>query len=214
MTTLRVHLDFLSPYAYLAWTQLPALAARHGAVLEPVPVLFGAMLDAFGTIGPAEVPIKRRYVYEDVIRKARLLGVPLSVPPAHPFHPILALRVATAARAERKVIDALFGAAWGEGRSIEGPEAVREVLLREGLDPGLVDRASEHATKAALAEATRTAIEAGIFGVPTIEVAGERFWGLDSLPSLEAFLRGEDPITPELRALLQTTVVGIQRKRA
>jgi 2-hydroxychromene-2-carboxylate isomerase len=213
MTSLRVYVDFLSPYAYLAWTQLPALAARHGATLEPVPVLFGAMLDAFGTLGPAEVPIKRRYVYEDVVRKAKLLGVPLTVPPAHPFHPLSALRVATAAGADRAVIDALFSAAWGQGRPIDSPEGVREALVRAGLDPSLVERASEHETKRALAEATRAAIERGVFGVPTVEVRGERFWGLDVLSSLKAFLRGDDPITPELRARLEKTAIGIERKR-
>lgn len=217
MTSLRVYLDFLSPYAYLAWTQLPALAARHGATLEPVPVLFGAMLDAFGTIGPAEIPIKRRYVYEDAVRKAKLLGVPFSVPPAHPFHPLLALRVATAAGADRAVVDALFsaawGAAWGEGRPIDSAEGVREALVRAGLDASLVERANDHSTKAALAQATRAAIEGGVFGVPTVEVRGERFWGLDALPSLEAFLRGDDPITPELRARLEKTAIGVERKR-
>ena len=92
---IRFHFDFISPYAYLAWTQIHALAARHGRSVEPVPVLFAALLDHHGTKGPAEIPAKRRYLMFDVVRKARALGVPIGPPPAHPFDPLLALRVAS-----------------------------------------------------------------------------------------------------------------------
>jgi 2-hydroxychromene-2-carboxylate isomerase len=43
----RFYFDYVSPNAYLAWTQLPALAERHGAVIEPVPVLFAGLLEAW-----------------------------------------------------------------------------------------------------------------------------------------------------------------------
>ena len=46
---LRFCLDYLSPYAYLAWTRMPALAARHGRVVEPVPVLLAGLLNALGS---------------------------------------------------------------------------------------------------------------------------------------------------------------------
>lgn len=52
---MKLYFDYISPSAYLAWTQLHALAARHGRELEPVPVLFAALLDAHRTRGPAEV---------------------------------------------------------------------------------------------------------------------------------------------------------------
>src|ERR1700754_987264 len=92
---LRVYFDFISPYAYLAWTQLPGLAARHGCTIEPIPVLFAALLEHHGTRGPAEVPAKRRYLLVDVAPKARALGVPVGLPPHHPFNPLLALRLAS-----------------------------------------------------------------------------------------------------------------------
>jgi 2-hydroxychromene-2-carboxylate isomerase len=57
---IRFCFDVISPYAYLAWTQIHAVAARHGRSVEPVPVVFGALLGAAGTLGPAEVPAKRR----------------------------------------------------------------------------------------------------------------------------------------------------------
>jgi 2-hydroxychromene-2-carboxylate isomerase len=68
VSAIRFCFDFISPYAYLAWTQVHALADRHGRAVEPVPVLFAALLDHHGTVGPAEVPAKRRYLMFDVVR--------------------------------------------------------------------------------------------------------------------------------------------------
>jgi 2-hydroxychromene-2-carboxylate isomerase len=213
---MRIYLDVISPYAYLGWTQIRGIAQRFGRSVEPVPVLFPAMLDAFGTVGPAEVPVKRTYVMKDIVRKARLLGVPLEMPPVHPFVPLLPLRVAMAAPSAQRaaVLDALFDACWGRGEAIDSPEAIAAALRARDLDPTLIERASAHEVKAALIGATRDAIERGIFGVPTVEVDGERFWGADALPSLEAFLRGEDPITPEMVARHATIPVGAVRKAA
>lgn len=211
---MRIYLDLISPYAYLGWSQIRSIAQRFDRDVEPVPVLFPAMLDAFGTFGPAEIPAKRRYVMKDIVRKAKLLGVPLEPPPVHPFVPLLPLRVATAAAAEQRpaVIDALYDACWGRGEPIDTPEAIEAALKKASLDPALITKASTPDVKRALIEATRGAIEAGIFGVPTVVVDGETFWGVDALPSLEQFLRGEDPITPELIARFDAIPIGAQRK--
>lgn len=85
------HFDYLSPYAYLAWTQLHALAAQDGRDVLPVPTLLAALLDHSGSRGPAEIPAKRVYIFKDALRSARVLGLPLAPPPRHPFNPLLAL---------------------------------------------------------------------------------------------------------------------------
>lgn len=72
---LLFHFDFVSPYAFLSWTQIRGIAARAGRTVEPVPVLFAGLLDAHGTKGPAEIAAKRRYLFKDVARKAHRLGV-------------------------------------------------------------------------------------------------------------------------------------------
>ena len=87
--------DFISPYSYLSFQQLPALPA--GTQLELVPVLFAGLLNHFGQLGPAEVAPKRRFTYRFVLWRARRMGLPLKVPPAHPFNPLSALRLAIAA---------------------------------------------------------------------------------------------------------------------
>ena len=77
---IRFYFDYISPNAYLAWTQLPALAARNGCVIEPVPVLFAGLLEAHRQLGPAEVLPKMRWMWKNVLRKAAVLSVPLNAP--------------------------------------------------------------------------------------------------------------------------------------
>jgi 2-hydroxychromene-2-carboxylate isomerase len=198
MRPLQFHYDFLSPYAYLAWTQIDALATRHNRELEPVAVLFAALLEANGQLGPAEIPRKRLYVFKDVLRTAHLLGVPLTPPPAHPFNSLLGLRVCScdlSADDRRRAIDALFRAVWAGGPGITEPDVVRRLLDHAGLDgAALLAQAATEPIKERVKTQTAQALAAGAFGVPSILADGELFWGLDSFPHLERRLRGQDPI--------------------
>ncbi len=191
---LDLHFDFISPYAYLAWTQIHALAGRHGRTVRPRPTLFAALLNHSGALGPAEIPLKRTYMFKDIIRTARVLGVPLEPPPAHPFNPLLALRVAGLDMPDdlrRRVIDALYRATWGGGDGVEDPERVARAVIDAGGDaPALLAAAAEPAAKQRLRETTDAAIAAGVFGVPTAIADGELFWGVDALSHLERFLGG------------------------
>src|ERR1700740_3545601 len=89
----RFYFDYEPPNAYLAWTQLPKLAERYGYAVEPVPILYAALLDANGQLGPGGQPTKGRWMGRHMLRKAVLLGVPLHSPAFLPFNPLLALRV-------------------------------------------------------------------------------------------------------------------------
>jgi 2-hydroxychromene-2-carboxylate isomerase len=198
MRSIRFYFDFISPYAYLASTQLDGIAARTGVRIERVPVLFAALLDAHGQKGPAEIPAKRQYTWKDVYRKCHALGVPIAPPPSHPFNPLLGLRVASLELdddARARVVAAIYQATWGGGGGIERPESVAAALTRAGFDgAAMVARAGDPEVKACLRAQTERALAAGVFGVPTLEIDGELFWGTDSLPFAEAYLRGEDPI--------------------
>lgn len=204
MRQLLFHFDFISPYAYLGWTQIHALAARHRLEVLPVPTLFSALLAEGKTRGPAEIPAKRRYFFKDVFRTAHLLGVPIAMPPTHPFNPLLGLRIASLPLAPDQrdaVITALYAATWGRGQGIETPAQATAALDAAGL-PGaaLVARAPE--AKAELRRATDEAIAHGVFGVPTMLVEDELFWGVDSFGHLERYLEGKDPLRgKDLRAL-------------
>ncbi|MCH9688363.1 MAG: 2-hydroxychromene-2-carboxylate isomerase [Deltaproteobacteria bacterium] len=204
MTTLRYYFDFISPYAYLGWGQVKSLAQRRGVELEPVPVLFAAMLDTYGHKGPAEIEPKRIYTFKHVTRLAHDLGVPLRPPPAHPFKPLLALRIASLPRprAEREaIIDLLFDRTWATGVGVTDPGALVQALDAAGL-PGttLVQDASAADNKARLRTQTTDAVQRGVFGVPSMEpdASGEIFWGQDAMPHLERYLDGGDPVPDDL----------------
>lgn len=190
--TIRFHFDFISPYAYLAWLEIHGLAEEFGAEVVPLPTLFAGLLDHHGTLGPAEVPAKREYVFRDCLRTAGRLGVPFAPPPHHPFNPLLALRVAcvpTEAETQRRLIDSLFQMVWGGGNGAEDPAEVAAACAELGILDALA-RAAEPAVKARVVENGQAAIEAGAFGVPSMLIDGELFWGLDSLPNLRAYLAG------------------------
>lgn len=194
---IRFIFDYESPNAYLAWTQLPALAARHQATVEPVPVLYAALLDANGQLGPGEQPTKARWMMKNVVRKAALVGIELRPPAFLPFNPLLALRVTLLAPpAERSaVIDALFAAVWARQKHVSEPAVVEAILTDLGLDgSGLVARAQEPEVKAQLRRDTEAAVARGVFGVPTMEVGGELFWGYDDFQFLDLYLAGKDPL--------------------
>ena len=65
--------------------------------------------------------------------------------------------------------------------------------LRADVDE-LLTRAGSDEIKLALRAATDGAWERGVFGVPSMRVGGELFFGYDDLPFLERFLSGEDPL--------------------
>ena len=196
---IEIFFDFISPYSYLAWKGVGPLGARIGHEVEPRPVLFAAILNALGTKGPAEVPARRAYVVKDVLRAAHRAGVKIALPPAHPFNPLPALRVAALDldRALRfRIIDALFDATWGGGNGIDGAENVAAALRQAGIDEApFIARSSEPEAKESLRRNTDEALARGAFGVPTMFVEGEMFFGFDSFPAIETFVRGEDPVT-------------------
>ncbi len=197
------YFDFISPYAFIGWSQIRAIAERNGVAVVAVPVLFAGLLDAHGTKGPAEIPAKRGYTFRDAYRKAHRLGLGvLRPPPSHPFNPLLALRVASLPLPDEersRLVDALFAATWSLGTGIETPAQVIAAARTAGLDgDALVLAASTAEVKQQLRDATADAVARGVFGVPTAMVGDEIFWGTDGLDHVEACLRGEDPVPRDL----------------
>jgi 2-hydroxychromene-2-carboxylate isomerase len=204
MPSIQFYFDYESPNAYIAWTQLPKLARRHGFDVEPVPILYAALLDANGQLGPGEQPTKGLWMAKNMWRKAALLGIPLNKPAFLPFNPLLALRVSILPLEEQvrtALIGALFEAVWVRGLHVSEPGVVDGVLDEMGL-PGaeLVARAQSPEIKGQLRAQTDQAIAKGVFGVPSMIVGDELFWGYDDFPYLELVLAGKDPIDPALMA--------------
>src|SRR5262245_12854766 len=124
MPTIQFYFDYESPNAYIAWTQLPKLASRYGLEVVPAPLLYAALLDANGQLGPGEQPTKGLWMAKNMWRKAALLGIPLNRPAHLPFNPLRALRVSILPFEDPKrtaVIDALFEAVWVRGLHVSEP---------------------------------------------------------------------------------------------
>lgn len=210
--------DYISHNAYLAWFEALRLSKAHALTLTPVPVVFGAMLTHYGQVGPAEVPVKSRWMLRNVLRKARLKGLPIAPPASHPFNPLLPLRVTCAAdeKDRLRVIERLWAATWAESRAVSEPAVVAAELAALGLPAdALLAAAGSDAVKAQLRENTEAAIGTGVFGVPTFLVRGELFWGFDDVPYLEMFLAGRDPLPADRAALSAWMNIrpSVQRKR-
>ncbi len=192
------YFDYLSPYAYLASLEIGALCERNGVGLRWRPVLFAGLLNHWGQLGPAELPPKGLHVFKDTLRYARKRGIPLRSPRHHPFNPLVALRVAqfeVSGDAQPRVVGTLFEYGWARGGDLGSADEIAAALDAAGLDgKGLVAQTTGAVVKARLRDETDAAIARGVFGIPTMIVADELFWGLDQLGYLELFLQGRDPL--------------------
>lgn len=203
------YFDFISPFAYLQWRRL---RRDHPEVaLEPKPLLFAAVLNHVGQLGPAEIPHKRRHTYRMVLWQARELGIPLVFPPAHPFNPLPALRLSLSAPDLQAAIDAIFAHLWEHGRQGDSVETLREVAAALGIDDPAAAVAREDVKRELLANGEE-AMRLGVFGVPTLQVRGELFWGSDATALALAYARDENALDAEMRRV-NSIPEAVQRRR-
>ncbi|MGH8805108.1 MAG: 2-hydroxychromene-2-carboxylate isomerase [Polaromonas sp.] len=170
--------DVVSPFAYLQLEQLPFWLPPEQLVLRPV--VLGALLGHWGTRGPAEIPAKRVQTYRSAQWRAQRLGIAFRMPPAHPFNPIRLLRLAVALEGRFEAVREILRFVWREGRD-PASEADWQWLTRERLAcPEAGQLIARDEVKTALREHTDEAIRRGVFGVPTLALGSELFWGEDA----------------------------------
>jgi 2-hydroxychromene-2-carboxylate isomerase len=188
---LTFYFDVVSPYAWLAFQQLPEALEGISYSVSYKPLLFAGLLKHHGQLGPAEIAGKREWTYRQVLWLAHQHGIELQLPALHPFNPLPLLRLAVACDAggmpNRYVCETLLRHVWCGGADAADEARLAQVsaLLAPQRDPGSAE------VKADLKANTDEAITRGLFGVPTIAVDGKLFWGLDALPMLRAFLQGD-----------------------
>ena len=191
MKHITCYLDFISPYAWLAFEELPQALMGLSYSVTYKPMLFAALLKHHGQLGPAEIPAKRDWTYRQVQWLAHSKGRTLDMPAAHPFNPLGLMRLAIATdpngQPNRYVCETVFRHVWVGGQ--DAADATRLAVLTQQLAPARdPDDAS---VKAQLRAHAEEAITKGVFGVPAFEVDGKVFWGLDGLPMLRAYLQGD-----------------------
>lgn len=194
MHHITMHLDFVSPYAWLAFQQLPQALEGLSCQVDYRPVLLGALLQQYANPGPAGIPPKRHWTYRHAEWLGHSQGTPLQMPQQHPFNPLPLLRLALECSDDgsinRYTAEALLRHVWvGGGDALD---AERMAQLRQQLAAQLrTDAQAADRAKQLLRANTEAAVADGVFGVPTFVVQGRHFFGLDGLPMLRACLQGD-----------------------
>lgn len=202
------YFDFISPFAYIGLRRLQRFSGRLDIRYHPV--LFAALLDHWENIGPAEIAPKRAWTFRWCTWWAGHLGIPFRMPAAHPFNPLPYLRLSIAAGNSFDAISKIFEAIWTTGADPADERTFAALAKSLNVDPV---RLAEREVKDALRTQTDQAIAQGVFGVPTLIVDQELFWGADAMDFVEAWLADPGIVaTPEMRRVA-TLPVGVSRKR-
>lgn len=219
ISSVNFYFDAISPYAWLAWRPLTALAKKHGVVVKPIPVLFAGLLNSNGQLGPAEIPNKRKWLFGDVARRAHQQGLSVKPPPTHPFNPLISLRAVSLVEDNAKrieVVGNLLDSVWMKERNVSDPAVLEKVFSECGLNgQEYVKNASQDKAKDLLKESTALAVSKGVFGVPTTEVNNELFWGseTDTMIHIEDATLGRNKVDEALIAQWVNIQSSAQRKR-
>ncbi|NVZ66808.1 2-hydroxychromene-2-carboxylate isomerase [Pseudomonas gingeri] len=185
--TVEFYFDLGSPASYLAYTQLPLLCEQAGAELIYKPMLLGGVFKATGNASPAEIPAKGRYMIDDLTRYARRYDVPFRFNPYFPINTLLLMRATTAVQLRHPerfadFVDILYRALWVEGRNLNDPAVVAQLLVENAFDPQrILALTADEEVKAALKARTDEALQRGVFGAPSLFVGDRLFFGQDRL---------------------------------
>ena len=205
------YFDFVSPFAFLQSEQLGTLPPKVSIRYRPV--LFAAILDANGQRGPAEIPAKRAFTYRFCLWQAKRLGIAMRFPPEHPFNPLPLLRLAIACDSTSAAVHAIFRFVWRDGRLPDLPIEWAELIEMLGIDAAAA-RIDAQEVKDELRRNTDEAIARGVFGVPTLAIGDELFWGADATPmAIDYVAAGSRFADPEF-ARVATLPVGAARRGA
>lgn len=216
MKTIHFYFDTLSPYAYMAYKELAPLIKEKNLDVKTVPVLFAGLLNAHGQKGPAEIPAKRAYTWQDTLRWGVINKIEIKGPPTHPFNPLPALRLCETIADEKtkfKLAGALMIAAWEKGLDVSIKSTLSMLSNELGLNgEELTAKIDDPAIKEKIKKNTEDAIAHGVFGVPTFRIDNELFWGHDRLHQVLLYLEGKLNVDENLLQQMIDRPRGIDRK--
>ena len=193
MRQVTFYFDLGSPFAYLAAERIPRLVPEP---IEWQPVLLGGLFKLAGRSSWALGDHDRRQAgMAEIDRRAQSYGLPpMRWPDPWPADYLTAMRATTYAFAigqGREFTMRAYRDAFQRGSELSVGDNVLESAARAGLDGDAVRAsASDPQIKQALRDATDAAYDRGVFGVPTIAIADELFWGDDRLEDAAAHLQG------------------------
>ncbi|MCC6920776.1 MAG: 2-hydroxychromene-2-carboxylate isomerase [Alphaproteobacteria bacterium] len=200
MKKLEFFFDCSSPWTYLAFARVQAVAERTGATIVWRPILVGGVFNAVNQqlyekrANPD--PRQRTYYNKDMQDWAKLCGVKITWPPSvFPVNSVSAMRGAFYALDRGKLVPyakEVFEAYWGRNEDISQRDVLRRCAESVGLDgAAYLDALDDPANKARLREATDEVIARGGFGSPTMFIGDDMYFGNDRLPLVEAALTSQ-----------------------
>ncbi|UCH48780.1 MAG: 2-hydroxychromene-2-carboxylate isomerase [Betaproteobacteria bacterium] len=210
MKTADWYFDFISPYAYLQSARLGDLAKHVQLRLRPV--LFAGLLNHYGHLGPAEIPPKRQFVFRQTLWLAQHQGIAMKLPPAHPFNPLPPLRLALVLGCSIAAVQTIFNFIWRDGGNTDDPEGWNQLAQLTGVDSN-DERLSDASIKQALRDSTDAAIAAGVFGIPTLVIDNELFWGHDTTDFFIDYLKDPDAIRKNVFDPVNQLAQGAARRK-
>ncbi|MEA2984072.1 MAG: 2-hydroxychromene-2-carboxylate isomerase [Alphaproteobacteria bacterium] len=193
--TIDFYFDFISPFSYLAHQRLPQLAARYGYALQYRVADLATLKRLCGNTSPrmVEMPLKIAYSRVDQKRWAERYGVPIT-PPAGSHDSSWLNRGAFYAADREQDADYVTGV-WTsmrrDGRDLADERTWRDVARALGWDgDAFAAFVRSEASAERYRKASQEAHDRGVFGVPTMLIGKEMWWGNDRLDFLEEFLKG------------------------
>lgn len=193
--TIEFYFDFGSPTSYLAWTQLPKIAAAADAQLNYHPVLLGGIFQAAGNQSPVMIPLKAVWMFQDLQRFSERYGVTYRQNPFFPINTMQLMRAATGIQLRKPelfdhYLTTIYEAMWVDGLNLGDTAVLMTLLAQAGFDPREVSALiQDPEIKNKLRADTDVAIGRGIFGLPVMFVDDEMHFGQDRLDFVEEALR-------------------------
>ena len=194
-TRIQFYFDFLSPFAYLARHRLSDLARQHDWAVDYIAIDLARAKTAIGNVGPGnrDLPVKLAYIKQDLQRWAKLYGINLVFPPSYNSQKLnMGLYFPQCQGVEADYVRRAFHQVWGLGNAPDSNDVLSTVAAEMGWNPAdFLHFVDGEGGICMYMEATRQAIARSVFGVPTMAVGNEQWWGNDRLFFLEKFLTEE-----------------------
>ena len=205
------YFDFISPFAYLQFSQFKRFENDLSITIHPV--VFGALLKHWGQLGPAEIVPKRIFTYRFFKWKADRLGIEYTMPPSHPFNPLPALLSCIAGNSTYEVTKEIFDIIYKQGEQPDQKEGREKLETLLNKYPSEYSELDESALKKILRTNTSRAIENGVFGVPTFVVDRQIFWGGDASDMMLDFIKNPELFSSEEMKRVSSMPMGLIRNK-
>lgn len=191
--------DCSSPWTYIAFRNLQAVAAEIDEPVSWRPVLVGGIFNSvnqnmYASREDMNSP-RNRYQLKDLQDNAREVGLRIVFPPrVFPVNSVKAMRgclwIAQDAQAKSQYlpfVEATFSAYFSREQDISQDDVLAAVCREVGIDaPAFLEGIARPDIKDQLKANTDEAIRRGAFGSPTFFVGDDMYFGNDRLPLLRA----------------------------